>query len=134
MIGFDKTITIYNKHYDPAKRATTWPHTVISNASWHGKQQVSAGEGLNSNDGYSVRIMANRMPPGYIDLKSYQLSPKGHWTAQNGDVVVLGEGIPCEGGNITAITSMYTECFAVTAVHTSNLLQPGLKHLRVEGK
>lgn len=134
MIGFDKTITIYNKRYDPATKATTWPKQIVPGASWAGCQKVTTGEGLTSNDGYSVRIPVATMPAGFLEKDQYQAlsEPGGHWTAQNGDVVVLGEGPDVTGG-ITEITKQFTNCFTVIAVHTDNMARM-LPHLRIEGK
>lgn len=133
-MGFNQTITIYNKHYDPVTRETRWPKTVITGASWAGGQRVTTGEGLTSADGYSVRIPIHMFPDGFLKRDDYTAlpDPAGHWTAQNGDVVVLGEGPDVVSG-ITEITKQYTECFTVIAVHSDNMTRP-LPHLRLEGK
>lgn len=134
MIGFDKTVTIYNKRYDSTTKKTLWPKTVIAGVSWSGHQRVTTGDGLTSNDGYSVRVPLEAMPDGFLGRSEYVATPDptGHWTAQNGDVVVLGEGPDVVGG-ITEITKQYTECFTVTGVHTANMTRL-LPHLRLEGK
>lgn len=134
MICFDKTITIYNKWYDPATKKTLWPKTVITGASWAGCQRVTSREGLTSDDGYSVRIPLGAFPAGFLKRDEYIVlpTPTGHWTAQNGDVVVLGEG-PAVMSGITEITKQFTDCFTVTAVHTDNMTRL-LPHLRLEGK
>lgn len=119
MIGFDKTVTIYNKRYDNEAKITTWPKTIIHGASWAGCQRVTAtADGLKSNDGYSVRIPVQAVPEGFLP--------------QKGDVVVLGEGRDVVEG-ITEITRGYTDCFTVTAVHTDNMSRL-LPHLRLEGR
>ena len=134
MIGFDQTITIYNKRYDPTTKKTLWPKTTIHGVSWAGCRRVTTGEGLTSNDGYSVRVPVSAMPEGFLGRSEYAatLDPTNHWTAQNGDVVVLGEGPDVVSG-ITEITKQSTDCFTVTAVHTDNLTRL-LPHLRLEGK
>jgi hypothetical protein len=134
VLGFDQTITIYNKHYDPASKATAWPKTLIAGVSWSGRQRVTTGEGLTSNDGYSVRVPTTAMPEGFLGRDDYAAlsDTTGHWTAQNGDVVVLGEGPDVVGG-ITEITKQFTDCFTVIAVHTANMNRL-LPHLRLEGK
>ena len=134
MLGFDKTITIYNKRFDPATRTTTWPKTVIGNASWAGHQRVTVGDGLTSNDGYSVRVPLEAMPEGFLGRSEYVATadPTGHWTAQNGDVVVLGIGPDVVDG-IAEITRQFTDCFTVTTVNTANMTRL-LPHLRLEGK
>lgn len=132
MIGFDKTVTIYNKRYDPATKKTLWPKTTIHGASWAGCQKVTTGEGLTSNDGYSVRIPLHSMPTGFLLKDDYVKDPAGHWTAQNGDVVVLGEGPDVTAG-ITELTKQFTDCFTVIAVHTDNMTRL-LPHLRLEGR
>ncbi len=111
-----------------------WPKTIINNASWAGSQKVTTGEGLTSNDGYSVRILANSLPDGFLQRDEYvsQQDPAGHWTAQNGDVVMLGEGPEVVSG-ITEITKLFTDCFTVTETHIDNLSRP-LAHLRLKGK
>jgi len=93
MIGFDQTITIYNKWYDGETRKTLWPKTVIRGVSWAGCQRITSGEGLTSADGYSVRIPFHAFSGGFMRRDEYAAlpDPTGHWTAQNGDVVVLGE-------------------------------------------
>ncbi len=134
MLGFDQTITIYNKQYDPATKKTAWPKTAIHGVSWAGCQRVTTTEGLTSNDGYSVRIPPAAFPVGFLPRDQYTAlpDPTGHWTAQNGDVVVLGEG-PDVAAGITEITKRFTDCFTVTAVHSANLTRM-LPHLRLEGK
>lgn len=134
MIGFDKTVTIYNKRYDPTTKVTRWLKTVISGISWSGHQRVTTGEGLTSNDGYSVRVPLTAMPEGFLGRSEYAAlpDPTGHWTAQSGDVVVLGIGPDVVGG-ITEITKQFTDCFTVLAVHGANLSRL-LPHLRLEGK
>ena len=127
---FDQTITIYNQH--TSGKVTTWKKTVIPNASWAGQQRVTTGDGLTSNDGYSVRIQAKDMPEGFVLRDDYVEDPTDHWTAQNGDYVVLGEGPEVKNG-ITEITKQFTDCFKVIAVHTANLNRL-LPHLRLEGK
>lgn len=137
MIGFDKTVTIYNKRYDNEAKITTWPKTIIHGASWAGCQRVTAtADGLKSNDGYSVRIPVQAVPEGFLKRDVYAVlsDPTGHWTAQNGDVVVLGEGPDVVSG-ITEITKRFTDCFTVTAVHTDNMSRALLlQHLRLEGR
>lgn len=118
MIGFDKTITVYNKRFDLTTKQTLWPKTVVAGVSWSGGQKVAVSEGLTSNDGYSVRVPLAAMPDGL--------------TAQNGDVVMRGEG-PDVVADITEITKRFTDCFAVTAVNTANLARL-LPHLHLEGK
>nr|DAG16920.1 MAG TPA: hypothetical protein [Caudoviricetes sp.] len=134
MTGFDQTITIYNKRYNTATKKTLWPKTVISGASWAGCQRITIGEGLTSADGYSVRIPLKSFPDGFLARDEYTAlpDPTGHWTAQNGDVVVLGTGPDVVSG-ITEITKQFTDCFTVTAVHTDNMARL-LPHLRLEGK
>jgi len=195
---FNQIITIYNKRYDAATRQTLWPKTVISGVSWAGQQRVTTGEGLTSNNGYSVRIPVPAMavagaypdwcpdtdyacgvivkyagdlyeviqdhcsqsdwPPTitpslymliggfakespvaslrvvYLSQDEYQAldDPSGYWTAQTGDVVMLGAG-PDVSDSITEVTKQHTESFVVIAVHTANL-QRLLPHLRIEGK
>ena len=128
---FDQTITIYNQTYDKVTKKTTWPKTVIHGASWAGCQRVTTGEGLTSNDGYSVRVRARSMPKGFMLRDDYVKDPVGHWTAQNGDVVILGEGPDVISS--TEITRQFTNQFTVIAVHTDNLTRM-LPHLRIEGK
>ena len=134
MIGFDQTITLYNQRYDSATRQTLWTRTIIKGASWAGGQKVSVGEGLQSNDGYSVRIPTRSMPGGFVMRDEYlKLSdPKDYWTVQNGDVVVLGVAPDAVGG-ITEITQRFTDCFTITALRTDSLTRL-LPHLRLEGK
>ena len=134
MIIFNQTITIYNKHYNPATKKTMWPKTVITGASWAGCQRVTTGEGLTSTDGYSVRIPIHAFPDGFLGRDEYAAltDPTGHWTAQNGDVVVLGEGPDVVGG-ITEITKQFTDYFTVIAVHSDNMTRL-LPHIRLEGK
>lgn len=134
MIGFHQTITIYNKRYDKPARKTLWAKTVIEGASWAGCQRVTTGDGLTSNDGYNVRVPKHKMPDGFIICDEYKAlqNPTGYWTAQNGDVVVLGVGPDVIEG-ITEITQQFTDCFTVIAVHTDNLTR-FLPHLRLEGK
>lgn len=134
MMGFDKTITIYNKWYDKTTKKTLWLRTVIPGASWAGCQRVTSSEGLTSNDGYSVRIPLGAFPVGFLKRDEYTAlsAPTDHWTAQNGDVVVLGEG-PVVVGGITEITKQFTDSFTVIAVHTDNMTRL-LPHLRLEGK
>ncbi len=134
MIGFDKTVTLYNKRLDPGTQKTIWIKTVLEGVSWAGHQRVTTGEGLTTNDGYSVRIPPEAMPEGFLGRSEYAAltDPAGHWTAQAGDVVVLGVG-PDVSGGITEITKQYTDCFTVIAVHTANMSRL-LPHLRLEGK
>lgn len=134
MIGFDKTITIYNKKYDTETKKTLWHKTVINRASWAGCQRVTTGNGLTSNDGYNVRIPKECMPKNYVHCDEYakMKDVTGYCTAQVGDVVVLGEGIDVSMG-ITDITKQYTDSFTVIAVHSDNLTR-FLPHLRLEGK
>lgn len=134
MLNAKETITLYSKRYDPAKRATTWQRTVISGASWQGCQRITTGESLASNDGYSVRIPARSLPGGFLPKDRFlALTDRaGHWTAQNGDVVLLGVGPEITGG-ITELTKGRSDCFTVTAVHTDSLGRR-LPHLRLEGK
>lgn len=134
MVGFDQTITIYNKRYDTASKKTQWPKTTIPGVSWAGCQRITTGEGLTSADGYSVRIPLQSFPDGFMKQDEYAALPDpiGRWTAQNGDVVVLGAGPDVVDG-ITEITKQFTDCFTVTAVHTDNMTRL-LPHLRLEGK
>ena len=134
MIGFDQTITIYNKWYDPTTKKTLWPKTVITGASWAGCQRITTGEGLTSADGYSVRIPLYAFLDGFLKRNVYAVlsDPTGHWTAQNGDVVVLGEGPDIVNG-ITEVTKQFNDCFTVTAVHSDNMTRL-LSHIRLEGK
>lgn len=134
MLGFDKTITLYNQRYDAATRKTLWLRIVIDGVSWSGHQRVTIAEGLTATDGYSVRIPLEAMPEGFLGRSEYVAldDPAEYWTAQNGDVVVLGEGPDVVSG-ITEITRRFTECFTVTAVHTANLRHL-LPHLRLEGR
>jgi hypothetical protein len=117
MISFDKTITVYDRRYEPASRKTTWRKTVIHGASWAGAQRVAPGEGLRSNDSYSVRIPASALPAVF--------------EVKNGDVALLGVG-PEAGESITEVTRL-PDSFTVTAVNTANLSRP-LAHMRLEGK
>lgn len=131
---FNQTITIYNKRYNPATKQTLWPKTVITGVSWAGCQRITTGEGLTSTDGYSVRIPLKSFPDGFLQRDAYTAlpDPAGHWTAQNGDVVVRGKGPDVVNG-ITEITKRFTDCFTVIAVHSDNMARL-LPHLRLEGK
>lgn len=134
MLSANQTITLYSQRYDQETRQTSWTRTIIPGASWYGCQRVTPGEGLKSDDSYSVRVPAEHLPAGFLPRQEYlALEEKtGHWTIQNGDVVVLGTGPELAGG-VTNITKQFSDCFTVTAVHTDNLLRP-LPHLRLEGK
>ena len=135
MFGFDRTITIYNQTYDKATKKTSWKKTVIHNVSWAGSLRVVVGDGLTSNNGYSVRIPLRSMPPGFLERDEYiaKENKTEFWTAQNGDIVVPREGPDAESDNISLITKQYTENFTVTAVHTDNMTR-ALPHLRLEGE
>jgi hypothetical protein len=135
MLGFDQTITIYNRWYDKDAHMDLWPKTVIKNVSWAGNLGVSIkGTALASNHTFSVRIPTRAMPEGYTDKIAYQAleSPNGHWTAQNGDIVMLGEG-PDVTSPTTEIIGKYADVFKVTSVNTSNMTRL-LPHLRIEGE
>jgi len=135
MITYDQKITLYNQRYDPSTKKILWPKTVIENASWAGSQNVITNEGLTSNDGYSVRVQKESMPPGFVERSEFVAldDHTGYWTAQNGDVVVLGEGPEVSGESITEITKRFTNCFTVVTVNTANLKRPLLAHLRLKG-
>jgi len=140
MIGFNETVTIYNKRYDPTAKKNLWQKTVIRDVSWAGSQKVTLGDGLSSNDGYSVRIPLKAMELAdgtFLPRDQYQALPdvlyaSGYWTAQNGDVVVLGEG-PDVDDAISEVTKQFTDSFIVTNVNTANLSRL-LPHLRLEGR
>lgn len=134
MLNATETITLYSKRFDAESRTTRWQRTVIAGVSWYGCQRVSSGESLRSNDSYSVRIPRDRLPAGFLPQQAFlALQDKtGHWTVQNGDVVLLGSG-PDAAGGITEITRQFPDCFTVKAVHTDNLHRR-LPHLRLEGE
>ena len=119
MISFDQTITAYTREPFENGKTEKWTRTVIKDVSWAGYQQVVAETGFKPKDRYSVRIPKRSIPENF--------------SAHNGDVVVLGEGIEMTGNNITEITKKYVDCFVVTSVHTDNLTRP-LPHLRLEGE
>jgi hypothetical protein len=133
MISFDQTVTLYNKRYDPVTKKNVWPKVVIRDASWAGSQRVATSEGLMSNDGYSVRVQRESMPDGFVERSEYvALSDhEGFWTAQNGDVVVLGEG-PEVIDLISEVTKLFTDSFVVTTVNTASLKRI-LPHLHLRG-
>ena len=133
MLNAVETVTLYSKRYDAEKKKTSWDKTVIRGCSWYGYQAVSVGEGLQSKDLYSVRIPSGSLPAGWLPKDAFLAlpDPAGHWTVQNGDVVLLGEGPDVTGG-ITEITRRFTNCFTVTAVHEDNLKRR-IPHLRLEG-
>jgi len=135
MIGFDKTITIYNRWFDKDTKKDVWTRTIINEVSWSGCQRVTTGDGLTSNDGYSIRIPVDSMPNGFLERDEYVTlyNPNEHWTAQNGDVVVLGSVEAEVINSITEITKQFTNSFTVIAVHTDNMTRI-LPHLRIEGK
>ena len=133
MLNASETITVYSQRYNPSTRKTSWAKTVIHGCSWYGYQAVSSGEGLQSRDQYSVRIPKEHLPAGWLPKDAFLAleDPAEHWTVQNGDVVLLGEGPDVDDG-ITQITRQFTDCFTVTAVHCDNLTRR-LPHLRLEG-
>lgn len=136
MLNAKETVTLYSKRYDRENRSTTWQRTVISGVSWQGCQRITTGENLTSNDGYSVRVPVDHLPAGFLPKDRFLVLPERgraeHWTAQNGDVVLLGSGPEVSGG-ITELTKNRSDYFTVTAVHTDNLGRR-LSHLRLEGK
>ena len=130
---FSNSVTVYSRRR--AGKLDTWIRTPVLGASWYGHQGARVGDsGLITADQFVVRIrercLSNYMRPD--DWKAL-VELDGKWTVQMGDIVVKGiVDDEVVGGNITAVTGKYTDCFTVTGVFDNRRI--ALKHLRIEGK
>lgn len=119
----DKTVSLFNKVFDPATRAPAWNKTLLVGVSWYARD-VSAvtGDGLKIADQYTVRIPndAGYVPPGAYTGEG--------WTLQKGDYMALGdvEYTP------TMQQTYGANCMTITSI-TDNRRARG-KHFKVLGQ
>ncbi len=96
----DKTITVYNAHFNPETDRDEYPGTVISGVSWFCAIESTVDKGLQAADKFTVRIPADANFSGksYVTPKDFQKAANttGLFTLQNGDIIVYGAA-PVEG-------------------------------------
>lgn len=132
---FDTEITVFTMWQKDKDRR--WVSTHVMDCSWYGKQAATVGtDGLNTADQYTVRMRPISMPEGYLKPEEYNAlpNPTGHWTLQNGDVVVKGDVTAEVVTGITDITKLFTNCFTITSVADNRRGPAFMQHIRIEGK
>jgi len=134
-----ETITIINRKFNPATGLDDWNPTIITGASWHGKQIASVTQaGLKSADTASVRIPVGADTQGrtYMTPKEYKAaeSVSGAFTLAHGDLIVLGAVTAEPGQSLTpaAVTDTYDEAYTIIST-TDNTRRPHGAHWKVVG-
>lgn len=129
------TITLYNciKAKDNAEKKDIWRKTVLHNCFYKAKKDiVQNGTTLSKACTYTVRIPANN---AYRRYPEYCRDPEGHFTASNGDIVVLGECVDEIGADMPAVNLLREykpEAFMISTVSDNTGYFAG-KHYRLGG-
>lgn len=92
VIGFDKTITVFNKFIDESgeRPKTVWQKTVLNNCYFAAKAYRNAAGGAVS----SVYTHVCKIPENakYLPPVRFKATPEGHFTLAPGDLI-FGEEI-----------------------------------------
>lgn len=134
MLGFDKTVTLYNSIFNPETGFNDYYRTVITGVSLHSKvHAVSSTAGQM----YS-RLFRLRIPEGAICDKIFVpeddfLKPAEQYTLAIGDIVVAGEGppAPADGTQWANLLKKRNAGFKIVGYHDNRRI--GARHLYVEG-
>lgn len=134
-----ETITVINRKFNPTTGLDDWNPTVITGASWHGKQVASVTQaGLKSADTASVRIPVGADTQGrtYMTPKAYAAaeSVSGAFTLAHGDLIVRGTVSVTQGQSLTpaAVTAAYDDAYTIIST-TDNTRRPRGAHWKVVG-
>lgn len=130
----DKTITVFNAHFNPETDKDEYLGTVISGVSWFCAIESTVDDGLKAANKFTVRIPVDADFSGkaFMPSKTFQRADDatGLFTLQNGDTVVLGIA-PTEGMAPAALKKNY-ESFVILGV-TDNSKSPRGAHWKVVG-
>lgn len=131
MIGFEESITLYNRKYDESKGVAIYRKTVVEGVSVHRKLAYAAMSGGGITERRLVQVRIGRKSKSgkvFVPPSAYK-DPETEYTAAAGDYVFLGvlEGeIP-----IKELLKDQERMFKILDVH-DNRRRP-LPHIYVEG-
>lgn len=135
--NYCRTITIYNriKTTDSKDKKEHWNKTVLQNCFWKAAINTDfSGTQENVQNTYIVRIPKDSR---YLPYADYIKNPGKHFTASQGDIVVLGEcndEITGESGQTAAqlLVRHKPNAFKVTAFSDNTSFMTA-KHYRLGG-
>lgn len=133
-MGFDITITVYNRLYDRSAGYDEYYMTIIEGCSWYSEQVTlySSGEKIFTRKNvHKIRIpdvAQVRENKEYTTPADYT-APEAQYTLQEGDKIIKGVGMPITRPD--QMQGKYGDICTITAVHDNR--RTGLKNLYVEG-
>ena len=134
-----ETITVINRKFNPTTGLDEWNPTIITGASWYGKQIASVTQaGLKSADTASVRIPVDADTQGrtYMTPKEYKAaeSVSEAYTLAHGDLIVRGVVTAEPGQSLTpaAVTEAHDETYTIIST-PDNTRRPHGAHWKVVG-
>lgn len=113
-------ITVFNRIFDTATKATTWQKTVLQNCFYLQNSGLAQSDvTIRANDSYVVRIPASDAYVPQSEWESMQSGREGRFTLAPGDLIFKGE-IPdnLTGGSGNGLLEQYKpDCFKIQTVY-----------------
>jgi hypothetical protein len=138
-------ITIFNKVYNAAARRNDYKGTFIQGVSFVKRNAVlgldNSSGSLTQGDTYTIRIplkattASGKAYQTYLDAASFTGHEEGHWTIQNGDLIVKGDATSLKDVSPATIEKAYSDVCLVTDYSVN--MDRGTKavqHFRIGGK
>lgn len=130
MLGFNETITVYNRLLDKSTGYDVYHQTTIDGCSWF-SQHITGQDGKSfaRQNVYKIRIPSDaKCNKKYVDLINYT-DPETQYTLREDDKIIKGAGAPITRPD--ELEGRYASICTVKAVHDNRRI--GLEHLYVEG-
>ena len=125
-------ITIYNKYTDNTRKEK-YQRTVIRDVVWQAtKARSGQSTGLLASNVATIFIPFAR-GANYLRSKAWLADKTGHWTLQEGDVIVRGEATDeiTGGYTMTSLRAEYDDVVTITSVDAMDQGSENVQHWQV---
>lgn len=131
-------ITIYNRYYNKADRASNWQRSVLKNVFYNETKGANRrATGLETADALQVLIPFTASEARiFLAGKEFDNldNPTNHFTLREGDKIVKGNiNFEVAGSNIAALEKEY-HTFTITAVDTRDFGSAHMQHWEISAK
>ena len=118
------SVTVYNKYVDPSTRSEKFQRSTIAKALWESVSASVRAKMVNAPADTATIAIPFSECANYLQPKAWSQDKTGHWTLQDGDVIVRGT-ISDEITDLFTISDLYSKYDSILKISSVAQMDQG---------